>query len=204
MNSSCLHAALACDTCHVGQTRILTAGSPDTERFLRSRPVEALPGIGPKLGRTLTRYVVTTIGDLADLPLPTIQRITGAAAGRLLHDRAHGIDPRTVAPNGPPASLTVSRRFDADVLDPGVQRQALLDLGTDLGARLRTSRQTTRALELTVTYADRSTTTRSRTLREPTAHTPALRDALYAGGGRTGSRHGARRREAAFQLVGRV
>ncbi|WP_405776664.1 hypothetical protein [Streptomyces sp. NBC_01538] len=29
-------------------------------------------------------------------------------------------------------------------------------------------------------YADRSTTTRSRTLREPTAHTPAIRDTLYA------------------------
>ncbi|MFJ1707022.1 hypothetical protein [Kitasatospora sp. NPDC088346] len=175
-----LHAQLAADTCAPGQARVLAAGAPDTERFLRSRPVEALPGIGPKLARTTLRYGVTTIGELADLPLPTVQRIAGAAAGRLLHERAHGVDPRTVAPGGPPAGISVRRRFDADVLDPEIQRRSLLALATDLGARLRDSRQTARALELTVTYADRSTTTRSRTLGEPTAHTPTLRETLYA------------------------
>jgi hypothetical protein len=37
-----------------------------------------------------------------------------------------------------------------------------------------------RSLTLTVRYADRSTTTRTRTLREPTAHSAALADAAYA------------------------
>ncbi|KOX27729.1 hypothetical protein ADL06_14080, partial [Streptomyces sp. NRRL F-6491] len=37
-----------------------------------------------------------------------------------------------------------------------------------------------RALTLTVRYADRSTTTRTRRLPEPTAHGPALTDAAYA------------------------
>lgn len=35
-------------------------------------------------------------------------------------------------------------------------------------------------MELQITSADRSTTTRSRTLREPTAHTPVLQQTLYA------------------------
>ncbi|MEU8927578.1 helix-hairpin-helix domain-containing protein [Kitasatospora sp. NPDC048545] len=175
-----LHAQLAADTLLPGQIRILHPHHDDTDRFLRTRPTQALPGIGPKLARTLARYGITTTGDLADLPLPTLQRIAGTTTARLLHDRAHGTDPRRVAPTGPPASITVTRRYPADVLDPDTTRQGLLALATDLGTRLRTVDQTTRHLELTITYADRSTTTRSRTLHEPTHHTPTLRDTLYA------------------------
>ncbi|MFD4130522.1 hypothetical protein ACFXKK_36305 [Streptomyces globisporus] len=40
--------------------------------------------------------------------------------------------------------------------------------------RLRTSGEIAQALTLTVTYADRTQTTRTRSLTEPTAHTPAL------------------------------
>jgi DNA polymerase-4 len=111
--------------------------------------------------------------------VPTLQRIAGTSTGRLLHDRAHGIDPRRVTPAGPPASIAASRHFDHDVLDPDERRRALLALATDLGTRLRADERTARAIELQVTYADRSHTTRSRTLAEPTSHTPALRDALY-------------------------
>ncbi|PBC69944.1 impB/mucB/samB family protein [Streptomyces sp. TLI_235] len=43
-----------------------------------------------------------------------------------------------------------------------------------LGGQLRADGQVARALTLTVHYADRSTTTRTRALPEPTAHTPVL------------------------------
>ncbi|PBC69851.1 nucleotidyltransferase/DNA polymerase involved in DNA repair [Streptomyces sp. TLI_235] len=175
-----LLAGLAADTCTPGQTRILEPDTDETRRFLRSRPVEALPGIGPKLGRALARYGITTTGELADLPLPTLQRIAGTSTARLLHDRANGRDPRTVAPSGPPASITATRRFPTDVLDPHQVRRTLLDLATDLGARLRSQHKTCRAVELQITYADRSSTTRTRTLREPTNHSPRLADTLYA------------------------
>ncbi|GGS25208.1 hypothetical protein GCM10010284_67650 [Streptomyces rubiginosohelvolus] len=39
---------------------------------------------------------------------------------------------------------------------------------------MRTSGEVAQALTLTVTYADRTQTTRTRSLTEPTAHTPAL------------------------------
>jgi DNA polymerase-4 len=175
-----LLAGLAADSCAPGRIRVLAPDDPDTVRFLRSRPVAALPGVGPALGRSLTRYGVTTVGELADLPPATVQRIVGASTGRLLHDRANGRDPRTVAASGPPAGITATRRFDTDVLDPDHVRRTLLALAVDLGARLRTGHRTARAVELQITYADRSSTTRSRTLREATAHTPALADTLYA------------------------
>ncbi|MEU4583298.1 hypothetical protein AB0F92_14580 [Kitasatospora aureofaciens] len=169
-------ATLAADIAAPGTVRILPE---EWTNFLRGRPLRALPGVGPALERTLARYGIEQVGDLADLPLATVQRIAGASTGRLLHERAHGTDRRTVAPAGPPVGITSTHRFDRDVLDPAEIRRALLAAVTDLGTRLRTARQIARTLELQVTYADRSSTTRSRTLREPTAHTPALQRVLY-------------------------
>ncbi|MFJ7246346.1 DNA polymerase thumb domain-containing protein [Kitasatospora sp. NPDC098652] len=172
-------ATLAADAAAPGTVHVLPEAPAEWEQFLRGRPLRALPGIGPALERTLARYGIETVGDLADLPLATVQRIAGTSTGRLLHERAHGTDRRTVAPAGPPAALTSTHRFDRDVLDPAEIRRALLAAAIDLGARLRAARQIARTLELQVTYADRSSTTRSRTLREPTAHTPALQQVLY-------------------------
>ncbi|MFE4599507.1 hypothetical protein ACFRKE_01455 [Kitasatospora indigofera] len=173
-------ATMAAETCAPGEVLVLDPDPAAVTKFLRARPVRALPGVGPALLRGLVRYGIESVGDLADLPLSTLQRIAGGSTGRLLHQRAHGIDPRGVTVGGPPASIAAGRRFERDVLDPDEVRQALLALATDLGARLRTAGKTTRGVELQVTYADRSTTTRSRTLREATAHTPVLQDSLYA------------------------
>ncbi|MFD4130479.1 hypothetical protein ACFXKK_32185, partial [Streptomyces globisporus] len=67
-----------------------------------------------------------------------------------------------------------------DELDSEQHHRAVLGLVQDLGGRLRTSGEIAQALTLTVTYADRTQTTRSRSLVEPTAHTPALAAAARA------------------------
>ncbi|MFC1441229.1 hypothetical protein ABUW04_23495 [Streptacidiphilus sp. N1-10] len=153
---------------------------PEAARaFLDPLPVLALPGVGPATARTLGGYGLDTVGRLAAAPLPTLQRILGASAGRQLHQRARGIDPTPVATGTPTRSLAAEHSFDRDELDPVEHRRALLDLTHHLGARLRTGGQATGALTLTVRYADRSTSTRSRTLAEPTAHTPALTTTAY-------------------------
>ncbi|MFG2819569.1 hypothetical protein ACGFX4_09095 [Kitasatospora sp. NPDC048365] len=174
-----LLAAIAADTAAPGTVHTLPDDPRQQLAFLHRQDVRLLPGIGPALEKKLTRYGISTIGELADLPPTTLQRIAGATTAGLLLERAHGTDRRTVTPSGPPATIASTTRFERDVLDPDHLRQTLLHLATDLGARLRAAEQTTRAVELQVTYADRSTTTRSRTLPEATSHSPALRDVLY-------------------------
>ncbi|WP_441350950.1 DinB/UmuC family translesion DNA polymerase, partial [Streptomyces sp. or3] len=98
----------------------------------------------------------------------------GTAAARHAHDLAHGIDERPVVPGAAPKTVSAGHRFDRDELDPDQHHRTVLRLVQELGARLRTSGEITQALTLTVTYADRTQTTRSRTLTEATAHTPAL------------------------------
>jgi hypothetical protein len=63
--------------------------------------------------------------------------------------------------------------------DLAVHRRALLSAAEELGSRLRALDKVCRTLTLTVRYADRTATTRSRTLGEPTAHSAALTRAAY-------------------------
>ncbi len=157
-------ASIASDNCPPGGVRIVEDDQDAVRAFLDPQPVLALPGVGPALAKTLDRYGLQTVGDLRALPLVTLQRIAGAGTGRLLAERAHGTDPRTVTTSGPPATIAAKRTFDHDVLDPDQGRQELLSLAVELGARLRQSQQVARSVELQITYADRSSITRSRTL----------------------------------------
>ncbi|QPP09591.1 hypothetical protein G4Z16_27825 [Streptomyces bathyalis] len=152
----------------------------ETAGFLAGKPVAALHGVGPVTARTLCSYGLDTVGRVAGAPPATLQRILGAKTGRLLRERARGIDPTPVVPDEPARSESSEFRFGRDEIDPAERRRALLTLADELGFRMRTGGQVARALTLTVRYADRSVTTRTRTLAEPTAHTPALTAAAYA------------------------
>ncbi|MET7904404.1 helix-hairpin-helix domain-containing protein [Streptomyces sp. NPDC005355] len=156
-------------------------GDPDAvAAFLARKPPTALPGVGPAIARTLCSYGLDSAARIADAPLSTLQRILGAATARRVHAWARGIDPAPVTPNSLARAMGAEHRFRHDELDPVRRRRALLTLADGLGVRLRTSGQVAVALSLTVRYADRSTTTRSRTLAEPTAHTPVLTATAYA------------------------
>ncbi|MEV6161009.1 hypothetical protein AB0L71_03615 [Streptomyces sp. NPDC052052] len=168
---------------HRGAPGAIRAVPDDPEAiaaFLTGLPAAALPGVGPATARTLTSYGLYTADQVAATPLLTLQRILGPAAGRQLRQRAAGIDPTRVAPGAPPRTFCAEHRFTHDELDPDRQRGVLTHLTERLGTRLRSERQACRSLTLTVQYADRSTTTRSRTLPEPTAHSPRLRAAAHA------------------------
>ncbi|MFJ9747509.1 hypothetical protein DMH25_35380 [Streptomyces sp. WAC 01325] len=147
--------------------------------FLADKPVAALPGVGAATARTLCEYGLDTLGLVAAAPLSTLQRLIGAKAGRELREKASGIDRGRVVPDGVSRSLATERPFTRDELDPDRHRRALLSAAEDLGARLRALDKVCRTLTLTVRYADRSSTTRSRTLKEPTAHSAALTRAAY-------------------------
>ncbi|MFE5484876.1 hypothetical protein [Streptomyces sp. NPDC056527] len=152
----------------------------DPAAFLRERPVVALDGVGRATARTLCAYGLDSIGRVADAPLAVLQRLVGAKAGRELVERARGIDRSAVVPNALSRSMAAEKAFPQDELDHSAHRRALLALAGELGARMRTEKQVCRSLTVTVRYADRSTTTRTRTLPEPTAHSAALTALAYA------------------------
>ena len=172
-------ARMALDDAAPGVTRTVP-GEPDAvAEFLADKPVAALPGVGTATARTLGDYGLDTLGRVATAPLSTLQRLIGAKAGRELREKANGVDRGRVVPNAVSRSLATERPFGRDELDSERHRRALLSAAEEIGARLRALEKVCRTLTLTVRYADRSATTRSRTLTEPTAHSPALTRTAY-------------------------
>ena len=175
-----LLARIAAHTAPSGAIRTVPDDPAAVAGFLARKPAGVLHGVGPATARTLGAYGLDSVGRIAAAPPATLQRILGASAGRRVHERARGIDPTPVTPQAPPRSLSAEHRFLRDELDPDQRRRALLMLACRLGGELRAEGRLARALTLVVRYADDSTTTRSRTLTEPTGHTPALTAAAYA------------------------
>ncbi|MGW7660867.1 DNA polymerase Y family protein [Streptomyces sp. NPDC054756] len=172
-------ARVALGDARPGVTGVAPSEPDALAAFLAGRPVAALPGVGPATARTLGAYGLDTLGQVAAAPLSTLQRLIGARAGRELREKAGGIDRGRVVPNAVSRSLAAERPFPRDELDSGRHRRALLSAAEELGARLRALDKVCRTLTLTVRYADRSSTTRSRTLSEPTAHSAALTRTAY-------------------------
>jgi nucleotidyltransferase/DNA polymerase involved in DNA repair len=162
-----------------GKPRGFTVLGQEAAALLAQESVGVLPGIGPAQARRLASLGLEFIGQLAITPLPTLQRVLGAGAGRRVHQRARGEDPTRVTTTSVLRALTSTRELGRDELDPTRHRRAHLGLAADLGLQLRTQEQTAASLALTVRYADRTTTLRSRALPEATAHTPDLAAAAY-------------------------
>lgn len=81
--------------------------------------------------------------------------------------------------SGAEAFAEATRAFPRDTVNRQAVRRALLDIAGHLGARLRGRGLLARTLTLTVRYADRSTTVRSRPLPEPTSSSATLTRAAY-------------------------
>ena len=136
--------------------------------FLHPLPVGALWGVGERTEEVLTRLGLRTIGDIANTPSATLQRALGAAAGSHLHALAWGRDERSVVPHEPDKSIGAEETFARDVDNPEVIRRELLRLSDRTAARLRATGQVGRTVSIKVRFADFTTITRAKTLREPT------------------------------------
>src|SRR3954449_1555514 len=136
--------------------------------FLHPLPVGALWGVGDKTEEALTRLGLRTIGDIAHTPVATLQRALGPAAGAHLSALAWGRDERSVVPHEPDKSIGAEETFARDVDNPQVIRRELLRLSDRTAGRLRATGQVGRTVSVKIRFADFTTITRAKTLREPT------------------------------------
>jgi DNA polymerase-4 len=154
--------------------------------FLHALPASALWGVGEKAEQVLARLGLRTIGDIAQIPVTTLQRELGAAAGTHLHALAWGRDERAVTPQREEKSIGAEETFETDVDDPEVIRRELLRLSDRTARALRAAGCVARTVSVKLRLASFKTITRSKTLTEPT---DVARDiygvacALYEGSG---------------------
>jgi len=136
--------------------------------FLHPLPVAALWGVGEQTGQVLARLGLRTVGDIAQIPVATLQRELGQAAGAHLAALAGGRDERPVISRAPEKSIGAEETFPSDVDDPEVIRRELLRLSGRTARGLRAADALGRTVVIKLRLANFTTITRSRTLPEPT------------------------------------
>jgi DNA polymerase-4 len=154
--------------------------------FLHPLPASVLWGVGDKAEQVLTRLGLRTIGDIAHIPLATMQRELGGAVGEHLWALAWGRDERAVVPRREEKSVGAEETFETDIDDPEVIRRELLRLSGRTAQALRAAGCVARTVSVKLRLANFKTITRAKTLPEPT---DVARDiysvacGLYAGSG---------------------
>ncbi|MCH8628621.1 DNA polymerase IV [Arsenicicoccus piscis] len=155
---------------------LVVVGRDEVVDVLHRLPVAALWGVGDRTEEQLHRLGLHTVADLAHTPLDTLRRALGEATGTALHELSWGRDPRPVVPQHVEKSIGADETFGEDIDDPVEIHRHLLKLSDRVAARLRSADVMGRTVSLKVRFADFTTITRSRTLRE---HTDVSRE-IYA------------------------
>ena len=143
----------------------LTVVRPGREAvFLAPLDVWLLPGIGPRSAERLRRSGVETVGALAALTDADLRVILPGKVGRMLRDRARGIDPRSLETAVERISISNEETFERDVGDPERLHGELRRMSVRLAEHLANRRQNARTITTKLRYPDFSIRTRSTTL----------------------------------------
>ena len=172
--SSKVVAKVASDSRKPGGITVVLEGR---ERdFLGSLAVRKLPGIGPRSAERLARVGIDTVGALADLDDDTLRTLLPGKVGRMLRDRARGIDPRRLELDVVRISVSQEETFPQDVGDRVRLHDELRRMATSLAEHLSRNGQAGRTVTTKVRYPDFSIRTRSLTLDVAVADAETIGD----------------------------
>jgi DNA polymerase IV len=132
--------------------------------FLAPFDVRRLPGVGPRAEARLRPVGVDTIGSLAALSDERLKALLPGKVGKLLRDRARGIDPRGLETQTQRVSISQEETFARDIADVAELRTQLRPMADALAEHLRRSGETARTVTTKVRYPDFAIRSRSTTL----------------------------------------
>jgi DNA polymerase IV len=144
-----------------GITIVLPGREP---AFLAPLAVRKLPGVGPRSAERLAGAGVETVGGLAALTDDELRVLLPGKVGRLLRDRALGIDGRELETSSERISISTEETFARDVKEPERLYEELRRMAQRLSEHLRRDGQAARTVTTKLRYADFSIRTRSLTL----------------------------------------
>ncbi len=138
---------------------------PDTERdFLRDLPVELMWGVGPVTRARLAAVGVLTIGQMAQTPGWSMERLLGQAVGGKLAALARNRDPREVVRRRRARSVGAQSALGRKPALEDVFGPTLRYLADRVASRLRAKSRAGRTVTARVRFADLRSVTRSVTL----------------------------------------
>lgn len=153
----------------------LVVVDPDTElEFLHPLPVELMWGVGPVTAAQLAEIGVLTIGQLANTPGWSLERLLGSAAGEKLAALAWNRDPREIKTDRRAGSAGAQSAIGQKPAEEHVFRPILLHLADRIAPRLRAKSRPGRTVTVRVRFANLNSATRSVTLDAPICATVVL------------------------------
>ena len=153
----------------------LVVVDPATEiEFLHALPVELMWGVGPVARARLADIGVHTIGQLANTPGYSIERLLGRAASEKFAALAWNRDPREIATHRRAHSAGAQSALGRKPAQPRVFIPALRHLADRVASRLRAKSRVARTVTARVRFADLRSVTRSVTLDAPISATVIL------------------------------
>ena len=155
-------AKIASDRRKPGGITVVPAGTEAA--FLSPFAVRALPGVGPRAEERLRAAGVATIGQLAALSDLDLRAVLPGEVGRMLRDRASGIDPRGLELQSERISISAEETFERDLHDRGLLHAELRRMASRLAEHLRRDGMSARTVTAKLRYADFSIRSRSTSL----------------------------------------
>jgi DNA polymerase-4 len=142
--------------------------------FLHGLPVERLWGVGPVTSRKLRERGITSVGEVARLPLAALETMLGAGSGRHLHALAHNRDPRPVQVGRRRRSMGAQCALGRGHTPLDEIEVVLIGLVDRVTRRMRAAGRVGRTITLRLRFDDFARITRSHTLLTATASTPTI------------------------------
>ncbi|WP_319762829.1 DNA polymerase IV [Maridesulfovibrio sp.] len=143
---------------------------PDqVQNFLKTLPVEKIPGVGKKALPKLRSFGIVYAADLRRYPREFWKERFGER-GPVLYDKGAGIDPTPVTEGGAMKSSSAENTFGEDVSDIHTLKTLLLKQSERIAADIRRNGLKGRTVTLKIKFPDFRQITRSRTLDSRTSH----------------------------------
>ncbi|MFL6012283.1 MAG: DNA polymerase IV [Gaiellaceae bacterium] len=163
VSTSKVVAKIASDHRKPGGITVVPSGNE--ARFLAPFDVRRLPGVGPKAEARLVPAGVDTIGALAVLGDAALRQLLPGSVGRVLRDRARGIDPRGLEQQAVRISISVENTFERDLTDQAQLHAELRGMAARVAEHLQKTGRTARTVSTKVRYSDFTIRSRSMSLR---------------------------------------
>ncbi len=129
--------------------------------FLNPLSVAKIPMIGKKTFSTLSRIGIRKIKTLSEMPHEFMERLLGKN-GRILWEKANGIDTQPVVPYVEKKAISAERTFSQDTIDIKYIKSLLIKLTEGLAFELRKSKKLTSTITVKIRYTNFDTYTRQK------------------------------------------
>ncbi|SMF27819.1 DNA polymerase IV [Desulfovibrio gilichinskyi] len=141
----------------------------EVEQFLKTLPIEKIPGVGKKALPRFQSFGIKYAADMLRYP-PEFWQERFGERGSVLYAKASGIDPTPVAVGGQMKSSSAENTFGEDVRDPQILKTWLLSQSERIAADVRRYGLKGRTITLKVKFPDFRQITRSKTLDQRTSN----------------------------------